>query len=66
MPTHIKIIVSVLTLLAGVVFYYFETQYGQARVAQVAACLSVFMVLAMWIFPEAGDRAKKSENKLLH
>lgn len=59
MPTHIKIIVSVLTLLAGAIFYYFETQYGQAHVAAVGAVLSVFMVLAMWIFPEAGDRAKK-------
>jgi len=59
MPKHIKIIVSILTLLAGVIFYFFETQYGQARVAMVAAFLSVFMVLAMWIFPEAGDRAKK-------
>ena len=59
MPTHIKIIVSVLTLLAGAIFYYFETQYGQAHVATVGAVLSVFMVLAMWIFPEAGDRAKK-------
>lgn len=59
MPTHIKIIVSVLTLLVGGIFYYFEARYGQARVATVGALLSVFMVLAMWIFPEAGDRAKK-------
>ena len=59
MPTHIKLIVSVLTLLAGAIFYYFETQYGRAHVAAVGAVLSVFMVLAMWIFPEAGDRAKK-------
>lgn len=61
MPTHIKIMVSVLTLLAGAVFYYFESRYGQARVAMVAAFLSVFMVLAMWIFPEAGDRAKNKQ-----
>ena len=59
MPTHIKIIVSVLTLLVGAVFYHFENIYGQATVANVALFLSVFMVLAMWIFPEAGDRAKK-------
>lgn len=59
MPKHIKIIVSLLTLLAGALFYYFETQFGQAHVAKVGAALSVFMVLAMWIFPEAGDRAKK-------
>ena len=59
MPKHIKIIVSVLTLLAGAIFYYFESHYGQAHVATVGAVLSVFMVLAMWIFPEAGDRAKR-------
>lgn len=59
MPTHIKIFVSIATLIVGAVFYYFETDYGQAHVAIVGAVLSVFMVLAMWIFPEAGDRAKK-------
>lgn len=59
MPTHIKIIVSIVTLIVGATFYYLEAQYGHAHVAQVGAFLSVFMVLAMWIFPEAGDRAKK-------
>jgi len=59
MPTHIKLIVSALTLLVGALFYYFESRYGQAHVANVGAFLSIFMVLAMWIFPEAGDRAKK-------
>jgi hypothetical protein len=59
MPTHIKLIVSVLTLLVGAIFYHFETQFGEAHVATVGVFLSIFMVLAMWIFPEAGDRAKK-------
>ena len=59
MPTHIKIIVSILTLIIGAVFFYVEGRTGQAHVATVGACLSVFTVLAMWIFPEAGDRAKK-------
>jgi len=59
MPTHIKIIVSILTLLVGAIFFYFEREFGQAHVANVAVALSIFMVLAMWIFPEAGDRAKK-------
>lgn len=59
MPTHIKIIVSILTLIIGAVFFYVEGRTGQSHVATVGAGLSVFMVLAMWIFPEAGDRAKK-------
>ena len=59
MPTHIKLIVSALTLAVGAIFYHFETQFGQAHVATVGAFLSIFMVLAMWTFPEAGGRAKK-------
>ena len=59
MPTHIKIIVSIITLIVGAVFFYLESAHGQAHVASVGAGLSVFMVVAMWIFPEAGDRAKK-------
>ena len=61
MPTHIKIIVSIVTLLIGAAFFYFENAWGQANVARVGLFLSVFMVLAMWIFPEAGDRAKKTK-----
>lgn len=60
MPTHIKIMVSVITLLIGAAFYHLEGKFGEAQVANVAAALSVFMVLAMWMFPEAGDRAKKN------
>ena len=59
MPTQIKIIVSILTILVGAIFFYFEREFGQDHVANVAVALSIFMVLAMWIFPEAGDRAKK-------
>lgn len=59
MPTHIKIFVSLLTLLVGAAFFYFESQYGQPRVARVGGALSVFMVVAMWIFPEAGGKARK-------
>ena len=61
MPTHIKIIVSIVTLLVGATFFYLENAWGQASVAKVGLFLSIFMVLAMWIFPEAGDRAKKAK-----
>jgi hypothetical protein len=59
MPKHIKLFVSILTLLVGALFYYFETKFGQSHVAIVGACLSVFMVFAMWVFPEVGNREKK-------
>ncbi len=59
MPVHIKIMVSVLTLLVGAIFYHFESLYGEALVARVGGALSVFMVLAMWIFPEAGGKSRR-------
>ena len=59
MPTHIKIMVSVITLIVGAVFFYLERGAGDIQVATVGGVLSIFMVAAMWIFPEAGDRAKK-------
>jgi hypothetical protein len=37
MPTHIKIMVSIITLLVGAVFYYLEGRYGEAHIANIAA-----------------------------
>ena len=59
MPTHIKVMVSIITLVVGAIFFQVEMRLGDVTAANVGAGLSVFMVLAMWIFPEAGDRAKK-------
>lgn len=59
MPKPIKIVVSILVLIVGALFYYFENAYGQSHVAVVGACLSVFMVLSMWVFPEPAKRVKK-------
>lgn len=58
MPTHIKIAVSLLTLIVGIAFFYFESQHGQSKIAWAGAGLSIFMVVAMWIFPEAGGQRK--------
>lgn len=54
MPTHIKFILSLLVLVVGAVFFHFESVYGQVHVATAGAGLSTFMIIAMWIFPEAG------------
>ena len=57
MPVHIKIVVSVITLIVGAMFLYFENRYGQFAVGLIGAGLSVFMVIAMWLFREPGRRA---------
>ena len=56
MPTQIKIMVSAITLLVGLLLYYFESHYGETVLGWVGAGLSVFMVMAMWLFREPGQR----------
>ena len=59
MPIHIKLMVSALTLIAGSGFCYFENLYGSPRVAVVGGFLAIFMVVAMWVFPETGQKRAK-------
>ena len=58
MPTNIKIGLSILTLIVGTIIYLWEVEQGNQGLSIIVAGLSVFMVLAMWIFPETGRRDK--------
>jgi hypothetical protein len=58
MPAHIKAALSVLTLLVGAAVHVYERDLGNDHLSWVVAGLAVFMVLAMWIFPETGGRKK--------
>ena len=57
MPIHIKVIVSIITLVVGAVFLYFEILHSQMSVGLVGAGLAVFMVISMWLFREPGRRS---------
>ncbi len=56
MPSGIKAILSLIVLIIGAVAHWYEGQAGNEQLSWVAAGLAVFMVLAMWIFPETGSR----------
>ncbi len=56
MPVHIKLGLSVIVLVVGGIFYYLERMLGDPLVATVGGVLAVFMVAAMWIFPETGNK----------
>ena len=56
MPVHIKLMVSGLTLAAGIGYYFFEKAIGDPQLAYVGVGLSIFMVVAMWVFPETGNK----------
>jgi len=57
-PTNIKIGLSVLTLVVGTLVCLWEVKQGNEGLSLIVGGLSVFMVLAMWIFPETSRRNK--------
>ena len=56
MPNNIKTMISVLTLIVGATVHFFERQAGNDHLAWIVAGLAVFMVMAMWLFPETGGK----------
>jgi hypothetical protein len=52
MPSNIKLTLSAIVLIVGAIVFYFEHQAGSDTVKWVVAFLAVFMVFAMWVFPE--------------
>ncbi len=61
MPNDVKAIVSALTLAVAVVLAYWSGSPIRPDFSTYIMMTAVFMVVAMWIFPEAGG--KKGERK---
>jgi membrane protein YdbS with pleckstrin-like domain len=61
MPNDVKAIVSALTLIVAAALAYWSGSPIRSNYSTFVMITAVFMVVAMWIFPEAG--AKKSDKK---
>jgi hypothetical protein len=61
MPNDVKAAVSVLTLLVAAVLAFWSGSPIRTEYSTFVMIAAVFMVLAMWIFPEAG--VKKGDLK---
>jgi membrane protein YdbS with pleckstrin-like domain len=61
MPNDVKAIVSLLTLIVAAVLAYWSGSPIRPGYATFVMVTAVFMVVAMWIFPEAG--VKKGQKK---
>jgi membrane protein YdbS with pleckstrin-like domain len=61
-PSDVKAIVSLITLVVAIGFAYWERANGNPHLFWFVIALAVFAVVAMWIFPEAamkkGDASK--------
>ena len=62
MPNDVKGLVSVLALIVAAILAYWRGSPIHSEYATFVMVTAVFMVIAMWIFPEAGGkkRAPKS------
>jgi hypothetical protein len=61
MPNDVKAIVSAFTLIVAAILAYWSGSPIRPGFSTYIMVIAVFMVVAMWIFPEAG--AKKREPK---
>lgn len=59
MPNDVKAIVSLITILVGIGFAYWEQANGKPHLYWFVIGLAIFSVIAMWVFPEA--TMKKSD-----
>ncbi len=61
MPSHLKAILSAIVLVVAGVVVYLERQAGAMDVAWVAGFLGLFMVFAVWLFPETRKQKNTPE-----
>jgi len=59
MPNDVKAVVSALALIVAAVLAYWSGSPIRPEFSTYVMATAVFMVVAMWIFPEAG--VKKSD-----
>ena len=56
MSTKIKLILTLGVILLGSLSAWLEASYADFFVAKVIVGLTIFMIVALWIFPEAGAK----------
>ena len=61
MPNHLKLILSGIVVAVAVIVHFFQGQAGQDVTKWVVLGLGAFMILAIWLFPEARGGKKGRE-----
>jgi len=52
MPVKIKLGLSLLVVVVAAIAFYYQNMLGHDRIQYVVAFLGLFMIFAMWLFPE--------------
>ncbi len=61
MPNDVKAIVSVIALLVAAVLAYWQGSPIRPEFSTFVMGAAIFMVVAMWVFPEAGGKKRESK-----
>ena len=61
MPNDVKAVVSAVVLIAALVLAYWTGSPIRPEFGHVVIGIAIFMIVAMWMFPEAG--VKNDDNK---
>ena len=61
MPTDVKAIVSAVTLIVAAILAYWGGSPIRHDLSTFVMATAVFMVIAMWIVPEAGGKKRQAK-----
>ena len=61
MPNNIRAVLSVVVVLVACAVFWFEHDAGEEFLKWLAAGLGVFMVFALWLFPETEKKSGEPE-----
>jgi hypothetical protein len=64
MPNDVKAILSIITLAVAAVLAYWRGSPVQPSLSTFVMITAVFMVVAMWILPEAGAKRSRKGKKI--
>ena len=59
MPNDVKTMLSLMTLIVGIGYAFWERTSGRADLFWFVIGFAVFAVIAMWVFPEAQGGKKR-------
>jgi membrane protein YdbS with pleckstrin-like domain len=62
MPNDVKAIVSALSLVVAAVLAYWSGSPIRPEFSTYIMVTAIFMVIAMWIFPEAGAKTRDTRH----
>jgi hypothetical protein len=55
-PTKVKLLLTLAVLVLGSLTAWLEATYADGFVAKVIIGLALFMIISLWMFPEAGAK----------